>query len=277
MNNFEEYVSDINRQFSIVCHRGLWGKYPENSISAIKNAIDNNFSIVEIDVRRSLDGEFFLMHDEDLNRTTNISGKVSDNLSSKISDAFLKKNKENETVISDEKVPMLIEVLEAFKTKAFFDIDVKDQSDRESLINFIHENEFEAFVDVKKPLQNLAEANEFINNEHGSNIIKMIVLNITNQPIEEIFKIIDLTKPKIAEINFHDHSIFQKVLDFCLEKGVTVWVNTLNDVPNGGFTDKFALWSPYECWGVLIKKGVSIIQTDYPTILKNWYQDNYFK
>ncbi len=59
--NFESYIFNIERRLSIICHRGLWTKekYPENSISAIQNAVDSNFSIVEIDVRKNIDNDFF--------------------------------------------------------------------------------------------------------------------------------------------------------------------------------------------------------------------------
>ena len=232
MLNFKNYISNKERGLSIVCHRALWGKYPENSISAIQNAINSNFSIVEIDVRKSIDGDFYLMHDEDLQRTTNISGKISDTPSSIINGANLKKGNGIENIISNENIPSLKSVLEKFKENILFDIDVKNQLDRQSLISFINENKFQGFVDVKKPLENIYEAEEHIKNELNSEIIKMIVLNITNQSSDEIYKIINLTKPEIVEINFNNVSVLREVLEICMKKNIAVWVNTLNGVPN---------------------------------------------
>ena len=117
MLNFKKYISKEDRGLSIVCHRTLWGKYPENSIAGIKNAIDPNFSIVEIDIRKNIDGDFFLMHDEDLKRTTNILGKISDTPTNIIKNAFLKNGNGDNGLITDESIPSLIDVLNIFKGK----------------------------------------------------------------------------------------------------------------------------------------------------------------
>src|SRR6478735_6344991 len=54
----------------VVAHRGVWNVAPENSLSAIEAAIHAGADIVEIDVRRSADGVFFVIHDDTLDRTT---------------------------------------------------------------------------------------------------------------------------------------------------------------------------------------------------------------
>ena len=271
MLNYKNYIIDKNRGLSIVCHRSLWGKHPENSFAGIKNAIDSNFSIVEIDVRKSMDGIFYLMHDEDLKRTTNITGKISNTPSDILQKAFLKSGNGESNLLTNEKIPTLIEVLNTFKGNIFFDIDVKNQIDRKSLISLIHDNNFYEFVDVKKPIENMLDTEKYIKEEHNSKIIKMIVLNLRDQSLAEVSHILASTNPAIVEITFDNIAIFDEVSTIAKKMGAAIWVNTLDDVPNGGFTDTFALKSPDDCWGVLISKGVSLIQTDYPKILKKWY------
>ncbi len=271
MLNYKNYIIDKNRGLSIVCHRSLWGKHPENSFAGIKNAIDSNFSIVEIDVRKSMDGIFYLMHDEDLKRTTNITGKISNTPSDILQKAFLKSGNGESNLLTNEKIPTLIEVLNTFKGNIFFDIDVKNQIDRKSLISLIHDNNFYEFVDVKKPIENILDTEKYIKEEHNSKIIKMIVLNLRDQSLAEVSHILASTNPAIVEITFDNIAIFDEVSTIAKKMGAAIWVNTLDDVPNGGFTDTFALKSPDDCWGVLISKGVSLIQTDYPKILKKWY------
>ena len=62
MLNYKHFISSGN-QLTIVCHRGLWGTSPENSISSIQKAIHHNLSIVEIDLYyRAVSG---LPHTED--------------------------------------------------------------------------------------------------------------------------------------------------------------------------------------------------------------------
>ena len=271
MKEFKKYISDKNRKLSIICHRGLWGPEPENSISSIKSAIENKFHIVEVDVRRNIDGDFFLMHDENFQRTTNIHGKITEISSSNIKEAYLKMSNGGDNKLSEERIPLLKDVLRKFKGKVLFDLDVKNSSDRASLISFINNNDFHEFVDVKIPILSIDEAKNFVDAERDSKIIKMIVLNVINQTIEEITSIIEITNPSILEVNFNDNNIFLKILKICNDKNIAVWVNTLDDVPNGGYTDSLALRSPDQCWGHLLNLGVSMIQTDHPRRLMKWY------
>src|ERR1051325_4907899 len=50
--------------------------YAENSLAAVEGAITIGAEIVEVDIRRSKDGEFVVMHDSWLDRTTNCKGEV---------------------------------------------------------------------------------------------------------------------------------------------------------------------------------------------------------
>ena len=71
----------LNRDYSsvlVTAHRGDWRYAPENSLPAIDNAIKMGVDIVELDVQRTKDGQYILMHDKTLDRTTTGSGLVSE-------------------------------------------------------------------------------------------------------------------------------------------------------------------------------------------------------
>ncbi len=51
--------------------------YAENSIAAVEGSIAMGAEIVEVDIRRSKDGEFVVMHDSWLDRTTTCRGEVT--------------------------------------------------------------------------------------------------------------------------------------------------------------------------------------------------------
>lgn len=55
-----------------VAHRGASARAPENTLAAIRTAIDLGADMVELDVQRSKDGVPVLMHDTTLARTTNV-------------------------------------------------------------------------------------------------------------------------------------------------------------------------------------------------------------
>ena len=57
-------------------HRGASAYAPENTIAAIKKAIDMGAEAIEIDVQLTKDRKLIVIHDYDLKRTTNGSGLV---------------------------------------------------------------------------------------------------------------------------------------------------------------------------------------------------------
>jgi glycerophosphoryl diester phosphodiesterase len=61
----------------IIGHRGLIRHAPENTLAGFAACIDLRLGF-ELDVRRSKDGQLVVMHDDDVKRTTNGSGKVSE-------------------------------------------------------------------------------------------------------------------------------------------------------------------------------------------------------
>lgn len=62
----------------VIAHRGASGYAPENTFAAMKKAHELGATWVEFDVMLTKDGEAVVIHDEDLQRTTNGRGKVSD-------------------------------------------------------------------------------------------------------------------------------------------------------------------------------------------------------
>ena len=80
----EKLMSRDSTSVIVVAHRGDWRNFPENSLEAIDNAIKMGVDIVELDVKKTKDGELILMHDRTLDRTTTGKGLVSENTLSDI-------------------------------------------------------------------------------------------------------------------------------------------------------------------------------------------------
>ncbi|WP_073340419.1 glycerophosphodiester phosphodiesterase [Clostridium grantii] len=59
-------------------HRGASGNYPENTMLAFEKAIEMGATGIETDVQMTKDGELVILHDEQLNRTTNGNGLLKD-------------------------------------------------------------------------------------------------------------------------------------------------------------------------------------------------------
>ena len=62
--------------YHIVGHRGFKSNYPENTLLAIKEALDLGVDVLEFDLRFSKDKQLVVFHDDTLERTTDGSGDV---------------------------------------------------------------------------------------------------------------------------------------------------------------------------------------------------------
>ena len=90
-------------------HRGAQVAAPENTLEAITQAGLLGYGFVEIDVRKTKDGEYILMHDSTVDRTTTGSGEVR-NLTLEEIQSFDIEDKQGN--VTDYNVPTLEEVLE---------------------------------------------------------------------------------------------------------------------------------------------------------------------
>jgi glycerophosphoryl diester phosphodiesterase len=62
----------------VIAHRGYSKVAPENTLAAFKAAIDAGADVLELDVQRTKDGQLVVMHDHDIERTTDGKGAVED-------------------------------------------------------------------------------------------------------------------------------------------------------------------------------------------------------
>lgn len=65
-----------NYRFWVIAHRGGCALRPENTLVAFWNAIELGVDMVEADVKLTKDNQLVLLHDDSLERTTNVRGNV---------------------------------------------------------------------------------------------------------------------------------------------------------------------------------------------------------
>jgi glycerophosphoryl diester phosphodiesterase len=68
------YPSQQKSSLQISAHRGNASSAPENTLAAFKNALQVGTDFIEMDVRTTNDGVLMIMHDANLERTTNGNG-----------------------------------------------------------------------------------------------------------------------------------------------------------------------------------------------------------
>ena len=103
-----------------IAHRGLHDdKHPENSISAFKNAVENDYAI-ELDVQQLSDGTVVVFHDETLSRMTGQDGYIQ-NLTKK-------ELKNYKLAQSEECIPTLEEALKTIAGRVPVLVEIKNST-----------------------------------------------------------------------------------------------------------------------------------------------------
>ncbi|MGD2206468.1 MAG: glycerophosphodiester phosphodiesterase family protein [Anaerolineae bacterium] len=108
-----------------IAHRGASAYEPENTLRAFERAIDMGATMLELDVHLSRDGHVIVIHDADLARTTNGTGRIADLTLAEIQrfDAGL-----------GERVPTLSEVIDLARGRAQLYIELKDRHAPEPVV-----------------------------------------------------------------------------------------------------------------------------------------------
>lgn len=120
-------------------HRGAkaYKGYPENSMETFQMLQERIGSIMECDIASTKDGQLILMHDNSLDRTTTLTGTVSQTPYSRISKAFLVDATNEQTIY---KVPLFADVLDwAKSTRTILSVDVKRSVPVDEVIRLIRE------------------------------------------------------------------------------------------------------------------------------------------
>ncbi|XPF93823.1 glycerophosphodiester phosphodiesterase family protein [Colwellia sp. RE-S-Sl-9] len=234
----------------VAAHRGAHQHSPENSLSAIKDAIALGVDFVELDVRLSKDGTLVLMHDETIDRTTNGQGAVA-----KMSLAELKQVNllNNDGSVSALKIPTLAEVFEAAKRGVITHLDLKDYSDK-------------TLAAIAK-LAKLAGMDKQLSFYHQQPAVLARILphlpDAWLMPMAESPEQADLlVKNGFKMVHLRPSYTSAKLSEKLNKQGSAVWVNAL------GRPDQIAADVDTEAgYNAFANAKVNIIQTDQPQLL----------
>lgn len=110
-------------------HRGASADAPENTMAAFELAIDQGATMIELDVRLSLDGYPMVFHDGELERTTNGQGCIEDTPLQSLRD--LDAGSWFDAKYAGEHIPLLRDVIE-FARRRDIRIDIEMKFNRGS-------------------------------------------------------------------------------------------------------------------------------------------------
>lgn len=254
----------------VAVHRGDWRNYAENSLEGIESAVRMGADIVEIDLRRTADGELVLMHDPKIDRTTTGKGKVSDLTLGQLHSLRLRNGVMGRTPY---RIPTLREVLEAQRGRVLINLD-KAFDYFDQVMEILDETGTASQV-IMKGSAPAGEVRERYGS-HPDKVIYMPVVNIdVDDAVEKVRDYLDVLDPPAIELVFADscNMVAPEIGRLC--KGRTrVWYNSLWSSLAGGHDDFASLIDPDRGFAYLVDSlGCSIIQTDQPRFLTGWLSD----
>lgn len=115
----------------MIGHRGTLVDFDENTIGAFKKAIEYGADYIEFDIHRTKDGQLIVMHDKSLDRTTTGSGLIKN--------CYFTEIENFETKIKHEHIPLLFEILDKFRDKVNFILELKGEGIREDVIKLVND------------------------------------------------------------------------------------------------------------------------------------------
>jgi len=228
----------------IAAHRAAHQNYPENSLQAIREAIDLGVDIVEIDLRVTTDGTVYLMHDQTIDRTTTGSGDIE-----KLSNIDLQKS----TLLFEGKdsgiaIPTLEEALEVTRGKIMVDLDLKTDK----------------IAEVMAVVSKMDMLDEVIFFDSEWDILQEIKAKMPSAYVmPRVYKAKQIKKAykKLDPVIVHIDASFdnpQTKLE-ARKYGVRLWINSL-----GKLDEELQEYPDSPQRYRLIENGASVVQTDLP-------------
>lgn len=269
---YDYYVINKNKKIKVQIHghRGSRGDFPENTLYAFKNAIENNIDFIELDLQITKDDEIIIYHDK------NINTKFCNGISKPIKSLLLKEIKEydcgskkninfpNQQTIPGEKIPTFIELINLIQTdykykKIMMNIEIKTEksldTDNEvyhfsnSLVKLLHKYKITNDITVQsfdvRALKYIKELDSTIKTAY-----------LIEDELPNIDTLINTSKNLGVKIISPDYKLIdKKIVKKLQENGFEVLPWTINDTI--AFKQN-------------IEYGVDGIITDYPVQFMNY-------
>lgn len=113
----------LDDDVEIIAHRGASADAPENTLAAMRQAIDDATDWVEIDVQETSDDQVVVFHDSDFMKLANVDLKIWDATMADLDSIDIGSHKD--PVFNAERVPTLAELLTVCKGKTKVVIELK--------------------------------------------------------------------------------------------------------------------------------------------------------
>lgn len=298
-----EHANQWRDHVMVVGHRGGVRENgvvvrPENSLSAIRAAIDLGLEMVELDVQTTRDGTYVVLHDSWLDRTTTCAGRLVERNLADLAACRLRLG--DFGAATGESIPTLRTALAAAKDRLVVNIDNKlELRDLAGMVAVARELGMEDQLVIKQNLWNeakVAEARRLLG-EIGARVHFMPI--IADDAVEDPGFVESATRAVAADavemVNWRRQAgpmtasggaLFSpRMRAVAARNDFHLWVNTYSIVNkpagylSGGRGDEMATLAanPDDVYGFWIDRGVTIIQTDEPKAAIQWLERNGYR
>ncbi len=229
----------------VAAHRASHKMYVENSIPAIKHAIEIGVDVIEVDVKVTKDSVVVLNHDGKIDRTTNGTGDPEKYTWAELQQFRLEMP---DGTLTNEKLATFEEALLLAKGKALIDIDIKT-SNLKPVVDvikktgtqnqvFFFDNDYDALKEVLKMLPEAILMPRAYSYEMADSALRIFAPEVLH--IDESFYTPEVTK-------------------LIKQKDARIWINALN-----GADRQIKMGNGPVAIDNLLRFGANIIQTDEP-------------
>jgi glycerophosphoryl diester phosphodiesterase len=232
---------ELNDRVAVTAHRGSSLHAPENTLSAVKRAIQDGADYAEIDVQETADGTVVVIHDSDLMRIAGLDKKIWEVTYDEIRELDVGSWFAPE--FKGESIPTLQQLIDLADDKIKLNIELKfnghDERLVERVVEIIADNRFEDRCVVSSL-------------DYGA-LLQVKRLNGA-LPVGHIVSVAvgDVTKLQADFLSVETKQVTETLLRSARKEGMGVHVWTVND-PNTMVS--------------MIEKGVQNIITDKPGVL----------
>ncbi len=238
------------RGTEVAAHRCGAGIAPENTLAAAHRCIELGVPWVEIDVRSSKDGVFYLMHDRTVDRTTDGTGALDELTSDYI--YSLDAGSWFDPRYTGEKVPRLRDFLRDARGKLKVYLDYKG-GDITELVRLIQE------MDMARDMLFFFTLPQDI--QQFRRLAPDWPLKVTLEPRDNVPDLVDRWRPAVIECLRH------QMTDAFIEACKTLQVKTmLYDLRRDEKTFKF-----------IAEHQPDYVVTDYPDLLLRYLREQHFQ
>ena len=232
----------------VAAHRGHYAEHPENSLAAIRAAATLGAEVVEIDVRHTQDDVVVLMHDGEVDRTTDGEGEVANMTAAQI--AALSLNGGDPDDPESSRVPLFSEALGLARELDVM-IYVDEKTNRSDLVR--------ADVIAAEALEHVLIRTDLnASKEHLSAEARLIVM-----PTVADTTALDAALGEIPElliIETDGAGLVPELVAAAAEHGIKVQQDVF-------IADIGATGGDYKAWKEYVDSGVFLLQTNLTDLL----------